>query len=462
HGPAIDKSTGEGGRFVAFEPAAGVGEQGEAGGVGFGEAVIAEALDLLEDALGKLQGVAPLKHALGEFFPVRCQAAPALPGGHGAAQLVCFTRRVAGGNYGYLHDLFLEQGYAEGTLEHFFQRRGWIADLFISMPTAQVGMHHVPLDRAGADDGYFDDQVVELLWPQSGQHAHLGSGLDLEYAYGVGPADHLVGRLVIRRDGRQGQFAAAVMANQVEAAAQRGEHAQGEDIHLEQADGVQIILVPLDHGAPFHGGIFYRHQAVQGLFGDDKAPRMLGQVPREADQLTAQGRYAVQYRTVGVETSLAQALGIGNAIAPAAAAAGQRVHLIRRQAQRLADIADRPGSMVAADHRGQGGAAPAIAVEDVLDDLFPTLVLKVDVDIRRLLAFPGQEAFEQQVGARRVDLGDAQGKTHRGVGRRAAALAENVLAAGEAHDVMHSEKVTLVFQLADQGQFLVELSAQFR
>src|SRR5690606_21187266 len=90
----------------------------------------------------------------------------------------------------------------------------------------------------------------------------------------------------------------------------------------------------------------------------------------------------------------------------------------------------------------------------------PALVLKVHVDVRRFVALAGQEAFEQQVGSGRVDFGDAQGKAHRRVGGRATALAEDALPPGKADDVVHSEKVAFVFQLADQGQFLVELGAQ--
>src|SRR5690606_15618322 len=53
HRPAVDQGAGEGGRLMAFQPATGVSQQGEAGGVGFGEAVAAKALDLLEDARGE-------------------------------------------------------------------------------------------------------------------------------------------------------------------------------------------------------------------------------------------------------------------------------------------------------------------------------------------------------------------------------------------------------------------------
>jgi hypothetical protein len=68
-------------------------------------------------------------------------------------------------------------------------------------------------------------------------------------------------------------------AQQVETAANRAEHAQGEDIHLEQADRVEIVLVPLDDGALGHRGVFHRHQMVQRLLGNHETAGMLGQVP---------------------------------------------------------------------------------------------------------------------------------------------------------------------------------------
>ena len=78
---------------------------------------------------------------------------------------------------------------------------------------------------------------------------------------------------------------------------------------------------------------------------------------------------------------------------------------------------------------------------DVLDDFFAPLVLEVDVDVGRLVALLGDEALEQHVAARRVDFGDAQAIADRGVGGRAAALAQDVLAAREAHDVVDRQEV---------------------
>jgi hypothetical protein len=83
-------------------------------------------------------------------------------------------------------------------------------------------------------------------------------------------------------------------------------------------------------------------------------------------------------------------------------------------------------------------------------------VLEIDVDVGRLAAIRGDKAFEQEVAIARVDVGDAQAVTDRRIGRRAAALTENVLAPGIIDDVMHGEKVRRVFELGDQRKFMIE------
>src|SRR3546814_12442521 len=79
---------------------------------------------------------------------------------------------------------------------------------------------------------------------------------------------------------------------------------------------------------------------------------------------------------------------------------------------------------VADDGGGQRRALAAILLIDVLHDLLAALVLEVDVDVGRLLALGGDEALEQQVHARGIDLGDAEAEADGRVGGRAAALAE--------------------------------------
>src|SRR3546814_4425825 len=87
---------------------------------------------------------------------------------------------------------------------------------------------------------------------------------------------------------------------------------------------------------------------------------------------------------------------------------------------------------------------------DVLHDLLAARVLEVDVDGERLLALGGDEALEQQVHARGIDLGDAEAEADGRVGGRAAALAEDALRAGKAHHVLDGEEERRVVELADE------------
>ena len=86
----------------------------------------------------------------------------------------------------------------------------------------------------GPHDGHLHHQVVVLARPQPGQHAHLRARLDLEHADGVGVADHVVGRIVARRNVLQPQRRAATLAGQLQRAAQRRQHAQRQHVDLQQ------------------------------------------------------------------------------------------------------------------------------------------------------------------------------------------------------------------------------------
>ena len=124
------------------------------------------------------------------------------------------------------------------------------------------------------------------------------------------------------------------------------------------------------------------------------------------------------------------------------------------EAEDLGRFADRRARAVG-DHRGgEAGALAAVSLVDVLDHLFAPLVLEVDVDVGRLVALGRDEALEQQIEARRIDLGDPEAIADRGIGRRAAALAEDALRAREAHDVVHGEEVRRVIERGDQLEFI--------
>ncbi len=67
---------------------------------------------------------------------------------------------------------------------------------------------------------------------------------------------------------------------------------------------------------------------------------------------------------------------------------------ISRQAKRLCGFADR-GFRAVMDHRGgDGGAVAAVTGIEILDHLLAPLMLEIDIDIRRLAAFGGNETLE--------------------------------------------------------------------
>ena len=105
---------------------------------------------------------------------------------------------------------------------------------------------------------------------------------------------------------------------------------------------------------------------------------------------------------------------------------------------------------------GDPGTLTPVFRVNVLDHLLAPLVLEIDVDVRRLAAIGRDEALEQQAAFTRIDVGDAQAITDRGVRGRAAALAKDVLAARKAYDVVDGEEVWGVLQLSDQRQLMIE------
>lgn len=192
HGQGVDDGRAEGGWVVSLQPGRDVHEQREAGGVTFGEAVFAEAGDLLEAAFGEFFGESVGAHAADEFVVEAGEIAILSPRSHGAAELVCFAGCEARGHNGESHGLFLKERDAEGSLEDLLDGVVWIGDAFFAVSSAQIGMDHSALDGPGSDDGDLDDEIVEAAGFEPGEHAHLCPAFDLEDADGVCGADHVV------------------------------------------------------------------------------------------------------------------------------------------------------------------------------------------------------------------------------------------------------------------------------
>ena len=180
--------------------------------MGFREAVFAKALDLLKHPAGEALAVAPRQHAVDELALELLKPAPALPSGHGAAQLIGLAGGEASGDHGQFDHLLLEDGHPQGALQHLAHGLVGVGDVLLAIAAAQVGMHHVALDGAGPDDGHFDDQIVEAARPQARQHGHLRPGLHLKDADAVALLQHLIGAGLLPRDPIHSQGIRALVA----------------------------------------------------------------------------------------------------------------------------------------------------------------------------------------------------------------------------------------------------------
>ena len=134
-----------------------------------------------------------------------------------------------------------------------------------------------------------------------------------------------------------------------------------------------------------------------------------------------------------------------------------RVHLLGAVSQGLAHVADGRAGAIGDDVGDLCRAVTAVALVDVGDDLLAPARLDVDVDVGRPVALRGEEPLEQQPQGHGVGAGDAQREADGGVGGRAPALAVDVLAAAELHDVPDDEEVPGVAEGADHLELVVDL-----
>ena len=145
-------------------------------------------------------------------------------------------------------------------------------------------MHHVPLNRTGPNNGHLDHQIVIAARFQPGQHRHLRPAFDLEHAHRIGPTNHVINLCVSFRDGGERQNLARASFDQLKAFANGGQHSQGEAIDFENAQIIEIILVPLNNRPSFHGGVFDRHEFVQRTSCNHHAADVLRKMPGKAQQ----------------------------------------------------------------------------------------------------------------------------------------------------------------------------------
>ena len=233
-------------------------------------------------------------------------------------------------------------------------------------------MHHAALNRPRPHDGDFNHQVVKTARLQARQHAHLRAAFDLEHTHRVGLADHVVSGGVFRRDVLHLEAVASLGADEIQAAADGAQHAQGQHVHLQQTHGVEVVLVPLDDASIGHGGVLHRHQARQLALRQHKTADVLREVARRAHHLAGQLQPLLKLRrcrarlviSVSVKTRFSQLLlqcfAIHQRAVKPMVVFGDDVDQRLIEPQRHADVADRAAAAVGDHGGGNRSAIPSI------------------------------------------------------------------------------------------------------
>ncbi len=179
-------------------------------------------------------------------------------------------------------------------------------------------------------------------------------------------------------------------------------------------------------------------------------------MPRETEYFPDQVQKPLDDRAVRIEPCLDNTAVINALPVPPLHRTSQPANLQLTQSQRLADIAERTARPVGDDRGSQRCPLAAILLVDVLDDLFTTLMLEVHVDVGWFVTFPGNETLDEHFHSPGIDLSNAETKTHGRIGRRSAALTQDLLRAGKGDDVVYRQKVRLVFEVLDQRKFVFD------
>ena len=265
---------------------------------------------------------------------------------------------------------------------------------------------------------------------------------------------------------------ALVVADEFEGVLDGCEHAEPQQVDLDDSEVRTILFVPLHDAAPGHRRGLDRDDLVEAPRRDHHAAGVLAQMPRQPAHAIDQVEQCGDAWRPGIDTSLLEqarrvrrdsrgaqfveilaVLEFGNR-------PGEVVDGVGCHAEHLAHLAHGHARAVGDHDRRHRGTARAVFVEDVLDDLLARFTRgQIEVDVGPLAALFGEKTLEEQIHPYRIDGGDAERVTHSTVGRRATPLGENLLVACELNDVVDDQEVAVQAELLDQAEFVFELRA---
>ena len=387
-----------------------------------------------------------------------------------------------GQRHRHLEHLLLVDDRAEGVLQRPLQQRVLVGDLelagflALSFASLYIRVDRAALDRPRPDQRHLHGHVVEVFRPRARQHLHLRPALDLEDAGRLGAVDRPVGLFVVERDPREVEPLPLGHLEFVDAALDRGEHPQPEQVDLEEAGVRAGVLVPLNDLPTLHRRRHDRADVDQRLGRDHHAAGVLGGVAGQSHRLAGEAQQRLPARGSGAlvaDRGDHVALDFPRRLVEADRAR-DLLDLARPQPQRLAEVADDPARPVGREGGDECGAVGPVALVHPRDQHLAHVAGEVEVDVRHRLRFLVEEAAGVQARFDRVDVreagqvaddrADAGAATaagrHPGAGSVTSPHLRRHLA-GQLQQVVVEEEEARELEVADRPQLLVEPGPRF-
>jgi len=399
---------------VNSQPGGLVGEQTEGGRVGLREAEARKALDLGPDRFGGLSRDAALAGSVDEALVVGVDRRLGALAAHRPPQSLGLRGGEARERHRHLDYLLLEDDRPQRLLQDRLQQRMRVGHLEArilaqGLTALNVGVDGAALDRAGADQGDLDGEVIEVAWLGAGKYLHLRPALDLKDAGRLRRADRDEGLLVIERNAREVDRFAAHALDLDHRALYRREHPEPEEVDLQQAGVPARVLVPLEDLAAGHRRRHDRAEVDQRSGGDHHPAGVLGGVTRQTHDVLREPQQRLPARRAGpLGADRGDHVGLHLAgLAVVAEGTGDRLDLLGGHAQDLAEVTHRALGAVGREGGDQGRVLGAVALMHAGDQHFADVAGEVDVDVGQRCRFHVEKATGEELGLDRVDVGEA-------------------------------------------------------
>ena len=433
------------------------------------EAVTGEFLHQVEDIAGNLFVDALLRGAGDENLPLLGHLLGLLLA-HGAAQQVGAAQRVAGHILGDLHHLFLVDDDAVGGLENGLQHRMRVFGFLLAVLDVDVVVDHPRLQRAGPEQCHQGDDVLETVWTQPLDQVLHAPRFQLEHGGGLATLQQLVGGGIIQRNqgyvDRRLTAGLPLAVNSLQRPIDDGQCAQTEEVELDQADGLDIVLVELGDQIVAARLTVKRTKIGEISRGNHYAPGMLagitGQALQRACQIDEGANLFIAFIEILEVLAVLQGLFEGDAQLkrnqlgdPVDKAIGVAQHAPDVPHHRLG------GHAAVSDYLGY--AVAPVGGGDVVDDLVAAIHAEVDIEVGHGHALGIEEALEQQLELDRIEIGDLQGIGHQRSGAGATPGADrDAMLLGPLDEVGDDQEVAGEIHLVDDPDFQFQPGAVSR